>query len=794
MFRPRAHHPVDRIGPRRTTLAGAGAFFSAMLFSTATAAIGLGEIEVRSYLAEELNLRIGVIAGIEDDLDLSCFSVANGAADGASATPQIGRRDVSLSLVEARGLRYLQLRGTRAYNEPLAKLSIRAGCRADASISRDFIILLDPPPALAPPQSAAHFSTTVVRREALSTSSSDNASSAAELKPPIAVQGQGERWTVYAGDTLASIAGGIFPKSRSRRNAYISALREQNPLLASVRDTAPLAVGSMLYLPNLQAIARSAPRPPQRVNDNAAAPAARSGAGSSAKAARFTPPRTTSAGKPRASGDRFSLRLSGGEVDLSRSEGISEDARAQIRAKQLLLDADDQIAQLLSLKNTVKQLEGRLNDMQLKLAATIAAPAAATPPTTASATMAPQIAEPGADASADSANIKIEDAVATVRSGEIPAAAKPALSNGISRVRGDLAPTRATDARPLGAAAWVIALLLAVFAAGGTAWFMARRRRAADPHDAIWTPPLAPAPANIAPAFAGPIMRTANDTENSMAAADALRVAHDHAEAEHDAALLMAIRDNRGRGDERGRRTESPSPIAAASLATQTPPFFEPSQAHRPRSSEAPADRFELDNAPMASVDFPLDGGDHDNVDTAADVRIRRLRYMHERFPELASQTVSIDDTESVINAARLYRDESAGDRACELLNFAIEERPQENRFWLAQFEICRLDNRADEFTALATKFHLLSSHTEAWPKVRHIGHQLDPSNPLFAAAGRAVENGLRFDPATENWLNAPMDFSADDLVGELRNALFSDHGVDASDFDAISAGLSAHR
>ena len=790
MFRPRAHHPVDRIGPRRTTLVGAGAFFSAMLFSTATAAIGLGEIEVRSYLAEELNLRIGVIAGIEDDLDLSCFSVANGAPDGASATPQIGRRDVSLSLVEARGLRYLQLRGTRAYNEPLAKLSIRAGYRADAGINREFIILLDPPPALAPPLLAVPLSAAVTRREPLNSPTTDNSSSVTAPKPSIAAQGMGERWTVYAGDTLASIATGIFPRSRARRNAYISALREQNPSLANVRDTAPLAVGSLLYLPNLQAIARSAPRPPQRVNDNAAAPAARSGPGSAAKAARPTAPRTKSAGKPRASGDRFSLRLSGGEVDLSRSEGISEDVRAQIRAKQMLLDADDQIAQLLSLKNTVKQLEGRLNDMQLKLAATTAAPATATPPTTLPATMAPPIAEPGANASAASANIKIDSAVATPP-GENPAAAKNSLGNGISKIPSDVAPTRATDARPLGAAAWVIALLLAVFAASGTAWFMARRRRAADPHDAIWTPPPAPASANIAPAFAGQIMRTANDTENSIAAADALRVANDRAEAEHDAALLMAIRDNRG---DRSRRTESPTPIVAASLATLTPPFFETSQAHMPRSSEPLADRFDLDNAPMASVDFPLDDDDHNNVDTAADVRIRRLRYMHECFPELANQTVSIDDTESMINAARLYHGESAGDRACELLNFAIEERPQENRFWLAQFEIYRLDNRADEFTALATKFHLLFSHTEAWPKVRHIGHQLDPSNPLFAAAGRAAENGLRFDPAAENWLNAPMDFSVDNLVGELRNALFSDHGVGASDFDAISARLSAHR
>ena len=176
---------------------------------------------------------------------------------------------------------------------------------------------------------------------------------------------------------------------------------------------------------------------------------------------------------------------------------------------------------------------------------------------------------------------------------------------------------------------------------------------------------------------------------------------------------------------------------------------------------------------------------------------MRRLQYMHERYPELKSNTVSIDDADSVINAARLYYDEDhtggGRDKASELLTFAVEERPQEIRFWLAQFEIFRLENLVAEFTAMAGKFHVLFSHTPVWPKVRHIGHELAPGNPLFAASGSALlAVEARFDPIAENWLNAPMDFTSDALMSDLRQALLDDHGVNSADFESITARLSA--
>src|SRR5439155_1397071 len=48
--------------------------------------------------------------------------------------------------------------------------------------------------------------------------------------------------------------------------------------------------------------------------------------------------------------------------------GIDDRKRSQLRDRLLLLDADDQVAAVLALRNSVKQLETRVAELQLKLA------------------------------------------------------------------------------------------------------------------------------------------------------------------------------------------------------------------------------------------------------------------------------------------------------------------------------------------------------------------------------------------------------------------------------------------
>ncbi|BCB27791.1 hypothetical protein SKTS_26770 [Sulfurimicrobium lacus] len=66
----------------------------------------------------------------------------------------------------------------------------------------------------------------------------------------------------------------------------------------------------------------------------------------------------------------FRLKLSSEGLDLSLLGKMSEDQRRQLREKQRLLDADDQVANTLSMKNRIMQLESQIGELQVALAKT----------------------------------------------------------------------------------------------------------------------------------------------------------------------------------------------------------------------------------------------------------------------------------------------------------------------------------------------------------------------------------------------------------------------------------------
>jgi len=70
--------------------------------------------------------------------------------------------------------------------------------------------------------------------------------------------------------------------------------------------------------------------------------------------------------------DGFRLRLSTGAIDLSASSKMTEAERLLLREKQLLLEADDQVATILALKNRIKQLETQLAEINLKVSTSVA--------------------------------------------------------------------------------------------------------------------------------------------------------------------------------------------------------------------------------------------------------------------------------------------------------------------------------------------------------------------------------------------------------------------------------------
>jgi hypothetical protein len=171
-----------------------------------------------------------------------------------------------------------------------------------------------------------------------------------------------------------------------------------------------------------------------------------------------------------------------------------------------------------------------------------------------------------------------------------------------------------------------------------------------------------------------------------------------------------------------------------------------------------------------------------------------RRRYIEERFPEITTRMIVLDDADSVVKGARLFYEDGALPRAVELLQFAIEAHPEEMKSWLALFEIFRLERLTGEFAELARRFREHHGKGEYWRKVQYFGSEIDPGNDLYAQApvntfetigpsqARRLAAEASFDPVAENWLGMPMDFQNEVLANELRQALMAQAGISEQD------------
>ena len=706
-------------------------------------ALALGEPEVRSALGENLDMRIPVTIGKGESIEPSCFTLA---PDSGATVPRLSAARVSLER-SAQGT-YLRIRSDSYVNEPALTLSIVAACPGQfAETRRDYSLLFDPRARGQVPAPTAG------PAPSMATAGQAPASGMAASIPAAVA-------TLIAriGDTLESIANAIFPRNRVAQKSFIEALRESNPPLAALGERDPIPVDTPIALPDLRTFSRGHAPSETRA---AAAPAQprppmpRTAKGPTiAETLEPRPPRertTPPCAEPRPAREEafvakapaavrkqptagFVLKLSSSEVDLSRSRAIDDRMRAQLRDRLMVLDADDQVAAVLALRNSVRQLETRVAELQLKLAGmpssfppprTAEAPkAASTPdvkpeavaakpePVVAKSEPPPVVESPkpvsepvAAPPPAPAEQTKVESAPPAV---PVPApSAAPA--NVQPRPAGKTAPEPAIDWLYYGL--WALAFLL-VAAAATLAWRLARRRREETFHD--------DSPAELP------------DVEDDhIVIADEFR--------------------------EEPVFAEEPAPAVAA--------------------------RRELDSDVELSTRLP---------DTNTDAL--RQRYIEERFPEIGKGAIALEDPASVVKGARLFYEDGALARAVELLHYAIERRPEEVRSWLALFEIFRLERLTGEFAQLARRFREYHGKGEYWRKVQYFGREIDPGNELYAQAAvntfetigpnqaRRLAAEASFDPVAENWLGMPMDFQNEVLATELRKALMAEAGIHEQD------------
>ena len=106
------------------------------------AAIGLGEIGVRSFLGQPLHATVPLL-DVPAAATADCFSLE--ASVGGIAPPPRAQ----LSIEQSGGQTLLHIRTRQAINDPIAQFVLVSDC--EARLQRDYVVLLDPPVAVASP-------------------------------------------------------------------------------------------------------------------------------------------------------------------------------------------------------------------------------------------------------------------------------------------------------------------------------------------------------------------------------------------------------------------------------------------------------------------------------------------------------------------------------------------------------------------------------------------------------------------------------------------------------------------
>lgn len=338
-------------------LARAGILTCASLIPVNSSAIVFGELGLHSYLGQPLAATVSIGVGPGEQVDAACLSLGRQPVQSDAQLFYLTQAVLALEQVGAR--LNLKITTSRAINEPYIKLLLQANC-GQGHYVREFTALLDPAPVVT----QQPVSPSVPREIGLAATGN--------LPPPDS-QGSGQppgmAWDVRKGESLQSIAAGFYPRQLRMQDKMVRALRDANPHWRDVAPEAPLPDGAVLRVPDLRSIAPQVAMAQDMPAKPRQAPvAAQPVVAAAEKTSDLT--RVPVPASSAVSGGEFRLKLSSGDLDLSLVGKMSEEQRQQLREKQLLLDADDQVANTLSMKNRIKQLESQITELQAALGST----------------------------------------------------------------------------------------------------------------------------------------------------------------------------------------------------------------------------------------------------------------------------------------------------------------------------------------------------------------------------------------------------------------------------------------
>lgn len=322
----------------------------AVFYCGHAAALGLGELSVRSHLGSRFHAEVRLIESAVDNRTAdSCFRIDN-SGDGDSGIPSLTR--AFFRIERHRDLALLVITSDQTINEPIVEVNLRAGCGSE--IVRRYTALIDPAPQKGDDRQAA----TLLPTKAV----------------PVITDRRGNEkqpntWTVAEGETARSIAQALFDKHPRAQRHFLAALGAENPQLDfGARGETPLTAGTVLTIPDMKRVLPAPPvtgeaqTPPQVPQENATdVPAARKRVPahnpSERLADRLVISGNTDDAFPTAGSAELVLQPST-SLSTHLSDRISDDRRALLRVEYRLLNSlYVQAEQQLAVAEQIRDLE-----------------------------------------------------------------------------------------------------------------------------------------------------------------------------------------------------------------------------------------------------------------------------------------------------------------------------------------------------------------------------------------------------------------------------------------------------
>ena len=336
------------------------AVVSALLFASGSvAALGLGDLVVRSHLGQTLRAEIRLLETPgQGNLGEPCFRL--GEATGSEGLPVLtqGR----LRLEQAGGRNRLVITSLQAINEPALQVNVHVGCGAE--LVRNYTLLIDPSDSGGAAPGDVDYGRGPTEVRDYSPHPRPSVAPAADAYPTL--------WEAVEGESAKSITQSLFPRQPRAQRRFLKALREANPQVDfGEKGEQSLDAGVSLVIPDTRRapVVRKTTKPKVR---SSPAPLEKSGELASVSATGQMSDRLTISGDAVTAndagsiGDAFdpALRYSS-DLSIGFSDKVSENTRAMLRVEYRLLNAlAFQAEKQLELAEQLRNLEARFEELR----------------------------------------------------------------------------------------------------------------------------------------------------------------------------------------------------------------------------------------------------------------------------------------------------------------------------------------------------------------------------------------------------------------------------------------------